>query len=52
MTFKQLIDKYSFEEIIPELLEIWDKGNIFRFRQAHDILRRLTPAGDNLSGVI
>lgn len=27
MTFKQLIDKYSFEEIIPELNELWDKGN-------------------------
>ncbi len=52
MTFKQLIDKYRFEDIVTELLEIWDKGNLYRFRQAMDILRRLSPAGEEDGEVI
>lgn len=43
MTFKQLIDKYRFDDIIPELMELWDKGNLYLFRQAYDILRKLQP---------
>lgn len=43
MTFRQLVDKYRFEEIISELTEFWDKGNLYLFRQALDILRTLEP---------
>lgn len=40
MTFKQLFDKYTFEDIVPELKELWNKGNLYLFRQALDILRQ------------
>lgn len=52
MTFKQLVDKYRFEDIIPELTELWDKGNLYLFRQALDILRELEPLAYNGDGNI
>lgn len=52
MTLKELVDKYQFEEIIPELTELWDKGNLYLFRQAHDILRALEPKKNEESGCI
>lgn len=50
MTFKQLMDKYDFDDIVPELNEIWDMGNIYLFRQSLTILKSLEPASG--SGVI
>lgn len=47
MTFKQLIDKFSFDEIIPELRAIWKTGHIYQFREAFDILRSMDPDVDD-----
>lgn len=52
MTFRQLIYKYSFDDIIPELNEIWDKGNLYLFRQAFAILRSLEPASGQGSIIV
>lgn len=52
MTFKELVNKYSFEEIVSDLLEITDKANLFLYRQAFDILRTLTPSSGEHGDII
>lgn len=52
MTFKELVEKYRFDDFLPELSEIWDEGNLYCFRQAFDILRQLEPTDDGRGLVI
>lgn len=46
MTFKELINKVSFEDLLPYLMkhEKEHLDNIYAFREAYDILRNMEPA--------
>ena len=43
MTFKELLDKYQFEEIVPEIRDVWKHNDISGFKMAFDCLKALTP---------
>ncbi len=43
MTFKELLDKYQFEEIVPEIRTVWAHNDISGFKMAFDCLKALTP---------
>ena len=43
MKFKELVDKYEFADIVNEMRARWDKGNLYLFREALDILKLLQP---------
>lgn len=43
MTFKELLDKYQFEEIVPEIQDVWKHNDISGFKMAFDCLKALTP---------
>lgn len=39
MTFKELLDKYQFEEIVPEIRDVWKHNDISGFKMAFDCLK-------------
>ncbi len=43
MIFKELLDKYQFEEIVPEIRTVCAHNDISGFKMAFDCLRALTP---------
>ena len=45
MTLKDLILKYEFDTIVPDLIEIENpvKDNLYAFKEAFDTLRRMPP---------
>lgn len=45
MTLKDLILKYEFDTIVPDLTDIEEpvKSNLYAFKEAFDTLRRMTP---------
>ncbi len=45
MTLKELINKYEFDAIVPDLLTVDEpvKDNLYAFKEAFDDLRRMTP---------
>ncbi len=43
MTFKELLDKYQFEEIVPEIRDVWKHNDISGFKMAFDCLKALPP---------
>lgn len=52
MTFRELLEKYKFEDIVPEILQLWDNGNLYLFRHAYDLLRVLESVPNGETGVI
>jgi hypothetical protein len=52
MKFKELIAKYTFDDIVPALQSYWDKGNLFLFREAFDILRLMPTHATEDSAII
>ena len=43
MTFKELLDKYQFDEIVPEIRTVWGHKDISGMKMAFDCLKSLTP---------
>ena len=43
MTFKELLDKYQFDEIVPEIRTVWEHKDISGMKMAFDCLKSLTP---------
>ena len=43
MTFKELLDKYQFDEIVPEIRKVWGHKDISGMKMAFDCLKSLTP---------
>ena len=48
MTLKDLILKYEFDTIVPDLIKIESpvKDNLYAFKEAFDTLRRMMIAAD------
>lgn len=45
MTLKELLLKYEFDTIVPDLLTVDEpiKDNLYAFKEAFDTLRRMAP---------
>lgn len=43
MTFRDLLNKYRFDEIVPEIRKVWNHKDISGMKMAFDCLRSLTP---------
>lgn len=48
MTLKDLILKYEFDTVVPDLLTVDEpvKDNLYAFKEAFDTLRRMVPGED------
>ncbi len=48
MILKELIQKYEFDDIVPDLLTIDEpvQDNLYAFKEAFDELRRMAPGND------
>lgn len=43
MTFRDLLNKYQFDEIVPEIRKVWGHKDISGMKMAFDCLKSLTP---------
>lgn len=43
MTFRELLYKYQFDEIVPEIRKVWEHKDISGMKMAFDCLKSLTP---------
>lgn len=43
MTFRDLLNKYQFDEIVPEIRKVWEHKDISGMKMAFDCLKSLTP---------
>lgn len=43
MTFKELLEKYQFDEIVPEIRTVWKHRDISGMKMAFDCLKSLVP---------
>ena len=44
MTFKELLDKYQFEDFMPEMRKVWRHKDISGVKMAFDCLKSMSPA--------
>lgn len=54
MTLKDLLLKYEFDTVVPELLTVDEpiKDNLYAFKEAFDTLRRMTPGDAGVEQIV